>query len=259
MLSAYVDEEGWLMTEGDHPTEVTPERVQRYLDLTAKARAKATPLPEEGTPAWDDLQRLLRMADDYASDAAHFLTTGDLVRLRSDQLRSCMDRCGRSPASVGRPRRRRSVHPSLGVNPTKSVAVNHFDDGATCLNQPPFEGTIHGQGGRLSSGGQGHDAGHRDAPRAAQAPQAWHARPARRAKVHAVVGQGPRVPPARQREPTTWVDRPRASTRSRLTLASTAAAQPQASMISSTFPPHTIVAWPMRRHREPVRREMETR
>ena len=80
MLSAYVDEEGWLMTEGDHPTEVTPERVQRYLDLAAKARAKATPLPEEGTPAWDDLQRLLRMADDYASDAAHFLTTGDLVR-----------------------------------------------------------------------------------------------------------------------------------------------------------------------------------
>ena len=30
------------MTEGDHPTEVTPERVQRYLDLTARARAKAT-------------------------------------------------------------------------------------------------------------------------------------------------------------------------------------------------------------------------
>ena len=68
------------MTEGDHPTEVTPERVQRYLDLTARARAKATPLPDEGTAAWDDLQRLLRMADDYASDAKHFLKTGDLVR-----------------------------------------------------------------------------------------------------------------------------------------------------------------------------------
>ena len=68
------------MTEGDHPTEVTPERVQRYLDLTARARAKATPLPDEGTAAWDDLQRLLRMADDYASDAKHFLDTGDLVR-----------------------------------------------------------------------------------------------------------------------------------------------------------------------------------
>ena len=68
------------MTEGDHPTEVTPERVQRYLDLTARARAKATPIPEEGTAAWLDLQRLMRMADDYASDAAHFLKTGDLVR-----------------------------------------------------------------------------------------------------------------------------------------------------------------------------------
>ena len=68
------------MTDGDHPTEVTPERVQRYLDLTARARAKATPIPEEGTAAWLDLQRLMRMEDDYASDAAHFLKTGDLVR-----------------------------------------------------------------------------------------------------------------------------------------------------------------------------------
>ena len=68
------------MTEGDHPTVVTPERVQRYLDLTARARAKATPIPEEGTEAWSNVERLLRMADDYASDAAHFLNTGDLVR-----------------------------------------------------------------------------------------------------------------------------------------------------------------------------------
>ena len=68
------------MIDGDHPTEVTQERVQRYLDLTARARAKAPPIPEEGSEAWLDLQRLMRMADDYASDAAHFLKTGDLVR-----------------------------------------------------------------------------------------------------------------------------------------------------------------------------------
>jgi len=68
------------MADGDHLTEVTTERVQRYLDLTARARAKATPIPKEGTEAWSNLERLLRMADDYASDAAHFLKTGDLVR-----------------------------------------------------------------------------------------------------------------------------------------------------------------------------------
>lgn len=79
-LNACVDGGVRSMTEGDHPTEVTAERVQRYLDLTSRARAKATPLHEEGTAAWDDLQRLLRMADDYASDAAHFLKTGDFVR-----------------------------------------------------------------------------------------------------------------------------------------------------------------------------------
>lgn len=59
---------------------VTVERVQQYLDLTARARAKATPLAEEGTTAFADLEQLLRMADDYASDAAHFLEKGDLVR-----------------------------------------------------------------------------------------------------------------------------------------------------------------------------------
>lgn len=59
---------------------VTVERVQQYLDLTARARAKATPLAEEGTAAFADLKQLLRMADDYASDAAHFLEKGDLVR-----------------------------------------------------------------------------------------------------------------------------------------------------------------------------------
>ena len=68
------------MADGDHPTEVTTERVQRYLDLPARARAKATPIPKEGTEEWSNLERLLRMADDYASDAVHFLKTGDLVR-----------------------------------------------------------------------------------------------------------------------------------------------------------------------------------
>jgi hypothetical protein len=59
---------------------VTLERVQHYLGITAKARAKATPIPDEGTSEREVLDRLLRMADDYAADAAYFMQEGDLVR-----------------------------------------------------------------------------------------------------------------------------------------------------------------------------------
>ena len=60
---------------------------------------------------------------------------------------------------------------------------------------------------------------------------------------------------------TSHVGRPTKGSKawSRLTLASIAAAQLQASMMRSTFPPQTTVAWPMRRQREPVLREMDTR
>ena len=65
------------MTEG---SVVTVEKINHYLDVTRRARAKATPLVVEGTPEAVHLHVMLRMADDYASDAAHFARNGDLVR-----------------------------------------------------------------------------------------------------------------------------------------------------------------------------------
>ena len=59
---------------------ITHERVKKYLDITSKARKKATPLVEKGTAEERKLHILLRMADDYTFDANHFLNSGDLVR-----------------------------------------------------------------------------------------------------------------------------------------------------------------------------------
>ena len=59
---------------------VTEEKLKHYLNLTKTAREKATPIPEEGTIEADQLVILLRMADDYASDAKHFMVNGDFVR-----------------------------------------------------------------------------------------------------------------------------------------------------------------------------------
>jgi len=61
-------------------TTLTVERVESYLDITKRARAKATQNVADGSPEAAHLSIMLRMADDYASDARHFLTTGDLVR-----------------------------------------------------------------------------------------------------------------------------------------------------------------------------------
>ncbi|MEC7444354.1 MAG: DUF357 domain-containing protein [Candidatus Thermoplasmatota archaeon] len=61
-------------------TSLTVERVEKYLDITRRARAKATPLVKAGSAEASRLEVMLRMADDYASDARHFLSTGDLVR-----------------------------------------------------------------------------------------------------------------------------------------------------------------------------------
>lgn len=61
-------------------TSLTVERVEKYLDITRRAREKATPLVKDGSEEASRLEVMLRMADDYASDARHFLTTGDLVR-----------------------------------------------------------------------------------------------------------------------------------------------------------------------------------
>ncbi|RJU90842.1 MAG: DUF357 domain-containing protein [Candidatus Poseidoniales archaeon] len=65
------------MTEG---STVTLEKINHYLDVTRRAREKATPLVKAGSPEDAHLSVMLRMADDYASDAAHFARNGDLVR-----------------------------------------------------------------------------------------------------------------------------------------------------------------------------------
>ena len=59
---------------------VSRERVEKYLDITNRARKKATSLCQEGSLEAERLRTMLRMADDYASDAAHFLSIGDHVR-----------------------------------------------------------------------------------------------------------------------------------------------------------------------------------
>lgn len=61
-------------------TSLTVERVESYLDITRRARDKATPLVAPSSEEGAHLAVMLRMADDYASDAKHFLDIGDLVR-----------------------------------------------------------------------------------------------------------------------------------------------------------------------------------
>ena len=58
---------------------VTIELVEKYLALTEEARSKATPIAN-GESDEERLSSMLRMCDDYASDARHFMEEGDLVR-----------------------------------------------------------------------------------------------------------------------------------------------------------------------------------
>ena len=63
----------------DEGSRVTKEKVEKYLELTAEARGKASPIAESE----EDVARLdsmMRMCDDYQADAKHFLEKGDLVR-----------------------------------------------------------------------------------------------------------------------------------------------------------------------------------
>ena len=60
-------------------TIVSIELVEKYLTLTEEARSKATPIAIVGADA-KRLESMLRMCDDYASDARHFMQEGDLVR-----------------------------------------------------------------------------------------------------------------------------------------------------------------------------------
>jgi hypothetical protein len=58
---------------------VTRDKVEGYLALTTEARSKATPCAE-GVEDEARLAPMLRMCDDYAADARHFMESGDLVR-----------------------------------------------------------------------------------------------------------------------------------------------------------------------------------
>ena len=58
---------------------VTIELVEEYLALTEEARSKATPIAN-GESDEERLSSMLRMCDDYASDARHFMQEGDLVQ-----------------------------------------------------------------------------------------------------------------------------------------------------------------------------------
>jgi len=60
--------------------KVSIELIEKYLRLTDQARDKATPLVEPGSAEEETLNDMLRMADDYRSDAQHFAENGDLVR-----------------------------------------------------------------------------------------------------------------------------------------------------------------------------------
>lgn len=64
----------------DELIEVSKEKVLQYLDITRRAREKATPIFPEGSEQSKQLAIMMRMADDYSSDALHFLNTGDRVR-----------------------------------------------------------------------------------------------------------------------------------------------------------------------------------
>ena len=64
----------------DDLLSVSVARVEKYLDITKRARDKATPLVESDSKDGKRLEVMLRMADDYYFDARHFLEKGDHVR-----------------------------------------------------------------------------------------------------------------------------------------------------------------------------------
>ena len=63
----------------DDGSIVTKEKVEKYLALTAQARAKATSIAESEEEV-ARLDSMMRMCDDYQADAKHFFEQGDLVR-----------------------------------------------------------------------------------------------------------------------------------------------------------------------------------
>ena len=60
--------------------KISEEKLTHYLNLTKEARKKATAIHSEGSKEAEMLAVLLRMADDYTSDAQHFMKIGDYIR-----------------------------------------------------------------------------------------------------------------------------------------------------------------------------------
>ena len=60
-------------------TTLSKERVSRYIAISKEARAKATPKDLDDKQE-KNLESMMRMFDDYLSDAEHFLSEGDLIR-----------------------------------------------------------------------------------------------------------------------------------------------------------------------------------
>ncbi len=61
-------------------TEVSREKVLEAIALTTAAREKATPKVDSNSLEGARLEDMLRMCDDYRTDALHFLDSGDYVR-----------------------------------------------------------------------------------------------------------------------------------------------------------------------------------
>lgn len=59
---------------------VTEDKINHYLDLTKRARQKASIIPKEDELGFSSVITMLKMADDYYSDAKYFRDQGDYVR-----------------------------------------------------------------------------------------------------------------------------------------------------------------------------------
>ncbi|MBG18279.1 MAG: hypothetical protein CMB77_08015 [Euryarchaeota archaeon] len=59
---------------------MTPKRALASIELTKEARRLLTPLSSSPSHLGRALEDMLRMCDDYVSDAMTFLESGDLIR-----------------------------------------------------------------------------------------------------------------------------------------------------------------------------------
>ena len=64
----------------DSSVTMTPERALASIELTKEARHRLTPLTPSPSHLGRALDDMLRMCDDYVSDAVSFLDSGDLIR-----------------------------------------------------------------------------------------------------------------------------------------------------------------------------------